>query len=165
MAHYSIPQKEKFMSVLSKLRFVTWCHLPPISIQTPHIPFNIEEFPAAGHAFSGHSLVSSINLFGTGYGLLDISGLDHAGIGANIASDQRVRSHRVEMVRFLQCLEWIHEGNYNEKFSFTQIVAYLKDGMCVVAKPTETGFDQVPYPNYRVPWNEGTLMLCVPDEI
>lgn len=153
------------MTVLEKLRFVSWCHLKPVTIQTGHVAIDPALFPAAGVAFAHHSALSDVSIFGGRYGLLDISGLNRAEVTERTASDEDIRHIEVSMVRFLQCLEWIHEGNYETKFPFNQIVAYLENGEVMVAKPTDDGFEAVPYPGDATPWTEGTLLLFLPNDL
>jgi hypothetical protein len=151
------------MSVLEKLRMVSYCHLPPITLSVSHIPIDPSAFPATGKEFTNYSAVSKVHLFGASFAFMNVSGLTRTEVEASLKSDDRVHGIRLQMVRFLQALEWIHTGNYEQKFEFVQIVAYLENGQCVVAKPTDCGFESIPYIGDEVPWIEGTLLLFVPD--
>ena len=152
--------------VLTKIEFVSWVHLKPITIEAPHIPFNQEHFKTGITGFERHSLKKTISWFGARrYGLVDVSGLVPHETRERIKQDYEGSQTKVDMMTFLQSLDWIHNDHHKTQFNFSCIVAYTTAGEApMVARPTTDGFASVPHPNDD-PWPTGTLCLFLPSEL
>ena len=158
------------MTVLTEkhLRYVSHCHFPPIVVPLPPVPIDPVLFPAAKEGFDKCSVASAISLIGSStHRLYDISGFTRSELREELQRSRKSRDWhtRVSIVRFLQCLEWLQNDDYVQKFPFNRIVAYLNDGDPIVTDPIENGFKCADYQGDDVPWPEGTLCLFWVDEL
>lgn len=148
-----------------QLGVVSFCHVPSIQIPIPHVAPDPDLFPAAIEGFENYSVAPEVSWCGSTYALVNISGLVRTEIEGGMKTAYVGSRTRVEAIRFLQCLDWIHKDNYHDKFTFERIVAYLTHGDPVVAETIEGGFKRMPYPGDDVPWESGTLGLVYIDSL
>ena len=146
-----------------RLRLVSHCHLSPIHIRMPHVSPDTEVFPASS-GFEDYSVAPLVGWFGGKFQLVDVSGLTRSEVKERVRADFESDT-QVEAIRFLQCLEWIHEGVYHDKFAFERIVVYPMIGEQAVAMPTDAGFERALYQGDETPWPPGTLCLLHIPEI
>jgi hypothetical protein len=141
-----------------RLELVSWCHLPPVSIQLVQpVTADLKRFPSVEEGFETLSIGDTLRWSGDRLALVDISGLIRQEVEERAKSDFYA-DLGTETIRFLQCLEFLSRDDI-EKVDFERIAAYPVGAEPVVAVRSGAGFKQAPYPGDEVPWAPGTLGL------
>lgn len=149
-----------------RLSTVFHCHLPPLGVSLPFVPFDHERFPAL-FGFADFSMATSAGWFGGTFSLVDISGLTKVEVEQRLKTDLRANL-TVERIRFLQCLQYLSDRRAKGEAvpQFERIAAYVsREGYAVAAVPNHSVFRRAETPPHDVPWGPGTLGLFFVDSL